>query len=277
MNIVNASCLTTIALMVSFGSLQRADAMAAMQKGGSVINITSVSEFDGYLKSGNYVVAYFSSLICGPCKTFHDTYYAMAKEYPDVIFLENCYGTFSGSETLENRYAIRAHPTFVFFDKSGTKKSAFSGTSERTKAKIAGEIVQLKDGTCGKQKITYQDKSQPAKQGVQQQPMMQQQAIPPAPMQASGIARPPAMVQQAPMQPMVQQPNVVQPVAQQQGIQQDVQPVITYHNRSVSAGIEDQAGQLRAGSSGKVMQPRGVRRRFLGHRQRQRMNDAEYQ
>ncbi len=276
-----ATYVTMIALLFSLITVQAAE--MTQKAGGSVIFIKSIEEFDRYVKSGNFVVAYFGSATCGPCKAFHDTYYAMAKEYPDVIFLEICYGSFKGSETLEARYAIRSHPTFVFFDKSGNKKSSFSGASERTKAKIAGEISLLKGGSCPQSTVSYQGQPQQMPSTMQQPAapqgrMAQPHNVAPQQMQGKVAQGQPMHEQQSMMQQSVQQPASQRNV-QQTAIQQDVQPVITYHNAPGSATPTAQGtSQQRAMQSQKESgQKRKSRVRHLGRRQRQRLNNIEYQ
>jgi len=270
----------TLFLMVLLCSIlvQTVRASEMIQKNGSVVFIKSIEEFNRYLKSGNFLVVYFGSPTCGPCKVFHDTYHAMAKEYPDLIFLEVSYGAFNESESLLTKYAVRSFPTFVFFDKSGIKKSSFSGTSERTKAKIAGEIVMLKEGKCVQAVVTEQ---QPQQHPSQPQSMMQQ---------ASRQTQQPVMQQPVVQQPMIQQPvlqqtSVPQPRAdqmrlqQQPSVQQNVQPIITYHTASdVAASAGTGTAQLRSAPTQNLSrQPRQSGRRRLGRRQRQRVNNIEYQ
>lgn len=270
-----------------------------MKAGGSVTVVKSMDEFNRALQSGLYVVAYFSSPTCGPCKAFHDTYYAMAKEYTDVLFLEVSYGTFAGSETLLNKYGVRSFPTFVFFDKTGVKKSAFSGTSDRTKAKIAGEIVQLKDSGCSPSMAPYQSQPQPTPQQSMPQPMSQ--PMPQPMVQQQALQQPRMQPVQAPVnqvqgQPLVQGNmtypqnaplNIVQQqpmgrvTMQQPVVQQEVQPVITYHDvpGNVTSAPQGNPQPVMANPKRPVRNGRMQRgkAKSLGRRQRQRMNTIEYQ
>lgn len=262
MNMIRGKAFILTPLMLLF-SLITVESFAMTPKGGAVVQIKSIEEFDRYLQSGNFIVAYFGAPWCGPCKAFHETYYAMAAEYPDVIFLEISEGSFPGSEKLTARFGVRSYPTFVFFDKTGTKKSSFSGTSDRTKAKIAGEIVQLKGAPCPQAPVSpqapQQGNVQQAPMRVQEQPMVQRET----------------MQQQMPSGTMTQQ-SMVQPL--QPVVQQNVQPRITYHdtqNPEAAARQENQRN-FRANQRGSrnvnQSRPRGLRRR-----QRQRMNNIEYQ
>ena len=220
---MNVRSLKTITMLsgLFLSSLSILQTTEAIQKG--VVNLVkSIQDFDAYIKSGNYVVAYFGSPTCGPCKAFHDTYYAMPKEYPDVLFLEISYGSFAQSEQLLNRYGVRSFPTFVFFNKSGTKVGTpVTGMSDSTKGKIVAGIVEMKGAGCPVGTQPQQSyPAQPSQQGAQ--PSRQPQQMPqqqPMRQQAQPMQRPVKQVQQP----------VVQQAMPQQMMQQQPRENIIYH------------------------------------------------
>jgi thiol-disulfide isomerase/thioredoxin len=140
--------LVFLAISLSIASLYDItfSTIQAAQPQGSVIRIKTGAELNTYIGKGDYVVVYFSSLTCGPCKAFHDTFEELAQQFPDVVFIEVTYGVVPDAANLINKYVVRSFPTFIFFDKEGNKTNSFSGGSERTKEKIETEIAKLKAG-----------------------------------------------------------------------------------------------------------------------------------
>lgn len=180
---------------------------------GKVIQLKTAAELDSYFSKGMYTIVLFSSLTCGPCKSFHPIYQELAAGNPDVLFLEVVYGQTAGSDQLLNKYGVRAFPTFLFFDNKGNKTNSLTGANENTKNKIIGEIANLKAGTS-RQSTVVSEVVKP--QGARQQ----QQATPqPMPMKQVGTGKQPVKVQQPMARPQtaacaVQQPKMTQqPVA----------------------------------------------------------------
>lgn len=161
---------------------------------GNVIKIKTIEELTTLLAKGDFVVVYFGSLSCGPCKTFYPIYEELARENPDVIFIEVTYGVVPNCELLLNKYAIRAFPTFIFFDKEGNKTNSFSGGSERTKGKIEQEIALLKTGKSKQSMVV----SEVQPKGTRPPQPQQQSAQPNQPMStgASSTTQPHAQPQQ---------------------------------------------------------------------------------
>lgn len=183
-----------------------AQGQANLVQAGGVIKLKSAGEFEQYLGKGKIIVVLFSSLTCGPCKSFHPIYEQIARENSDVLFLEVIYGQTSGSDNLcqtsgsdnlLNKYSIRAFPSFVFFNAQGNKINLITGANENTKNKILGEIAGLKSGTPQAQ--------QPVASAAQVQPKVVAPAQPmPAPTPVQKQAAP---VQKMPMQSQPQVPG----------------------------------------------------------------------
>lgn len=182
MNTRFAQLVLLCALVTSF-TLARLDAAQE----GTIIKIKTAEELNNYIGKGKFVVLYFGSLTCGPCKTFHPIYEELARENSDVVFLEVTYGVVPNCEFLLNKYAVRAFPTFIFFDKEGKKTNSFSGGSERTKGKIEQEIALLKTGKSKQTMVVSEVQPQGAR--PPQQPS-QQQVQQPSAQQAPQMTQP---------------------------------------------------------------------------------------
>jgi thiol-disulfide isomerase/thioredoxin len=170
----------------------------------TLIHVKSATELQTELDKGNYVVVYFSSQTCGPCKAFNPIFEEIARQFPDVIFIKVVYGLVQGCEVLLNKYGIRSFPTFVFFDKDGKKTNSFSGANDNTKGKIIGEIAKLKAGVSTQQTVV----STPVKPGSQDAYPSQQQ--PEQPVMAQNqvkITYPEATMADQPMQRQQAQPT----------------------------------------------------------------------
>lgn len=229
--------LVCIIALMAFNGAQH----PAVGQSGQVVQIRNCQEFDRYIKSGRAVVAYFSSLTCGPCKAFHDTLYAIAEANSDIPFISITEGVCQNASGLMNKYVVRSYPTFMFFDKSGNKVNQITGVNENTRSKIEVELQKLRTGASSAVPQPapvqmQQPMRQPAVQQPQRMPVQQQAAQQPKPKPGHVI--------------MIQQP---QP--------QNVQPVVTHYKKSSMAGAvnTEPMREERGGRSAQKKQPRGPR------------------
>ena len=80
---------------------------------GTIIDVTSKSDFDGYIKTKKNVVADFSATWCPPCRRMHPINEELAKEYADVTFLVI---NIDQARDLASSQEVQGVPTFLFFN-----------------------------------------------------------------------------------------------------------------------------------------------------------------
>ncbi|KAJ3280033.1 Thioredoxin domain-containing protein 2, partial [Rhizoclosmatium sp. JEL0117] len=80
--------------------------------GGSVIEITSESEFNTYINSPTLTIVDFTATWCGPCKMVAPRYESLASKYPSVPFLKV---DVDQHRDISGTWGVRAMPTFMFF------------------------------------------------------------------------------------------------------------------------------------------------------------------
>ncbi|XP_022187282.2 thioredoxin [Nilaparvata lugens] len=106
---------------------QNIQAFSSSSKG--VESIDDVDVFDNILANAGskLVVLKFHATWCPPCKGIAPKYVELAKQNPDVIFLEIEVEEDAAAD-LGSRYNVRMIPTFIFI-KNGEQVDAFSGAN----------------------------------------------------------------------------------------------------------------------------------------------------
>ena len=96
-------------------------------RGGEVMEIKTVSDFDNLVKSskGKLIVIDFSASWCGPCKMIAPAYEELSSEYTESVF---CKVDVDDVSDIAQRYEVMAMPTFLFI-KNGDVVGRFSGAS----------------------------------------------------------------------------------------------------------------------------------------------------
>lgn len=87
------------------------------------IPTVSKSEFDEKLQSSKRLVLKFTAVWCGPCRSFTPIVEAVAKNHPDIEFVEV---DVDKAPELAAQWGIRSIPTTIGF-KDGVKAFQFLG------------------------------------------------------------------------------------------------------------------------------------------------------
>ena len=99
-----------------------------------VIEITSLKEYNRYIKGPGVTVVDFSAVWCGPCRYISPYYSDLSKEYRHVSFLKVDVDACQDVAAVE---AVRSMPTFKIYA-GGAQVESFSGA----------DVAQLKSAVA---------------------------------------------------------------------------------------------------------------------------------
>lgn len=124
---------------ISLTACQQAQETTASQaatsttKGSRTVHVTSASEFDSIIATGNVLVDFYAEW-CGPCKRLGPIIDELAREIDTVTFVKV---NMDKAQAIAHRYGVRSIPTLIFF-KDG--KNVKQTTGFKSKSEILGLI-----------------------------------------------------------------------------------------------------------------------------------------
>lgn len=103
------------------------------EKISNIIEPANIKEFEQVIKTKKPMVIEFFAQWCSACKKAKPKVIKYAKKNPEIIFIladQACVGSLLG------KYSVRAFPTFIFFDITGTEVARMEGLQESFDAKL---------------------------------------------------------------------------------------------------------------------------------------------
>jgi thioredoxin 1 len=107
-----------------------------------ITEITSLEQLDTYLSGKHkYVFIDFSATFCGPCKTIYPYIKEKSKEYSHIKFLKI---DADKQPAFIKKYSIKAFPTFILFEITGTQQTQYNPVVGANKEKIDNLLEMTK-------------------------------------------------------------------------------------------------------------------------------------
>lgn len=123
-------------LMLSLCALLSTSFSDAQITRGRLNHVSSSSEFDRVIASGDVVVK-FSATWCGPCKAMEPLVKAAAQDFKHITFIEI---DTDQQRDLMHRYGVRSIPTMIFL-RDGKEVKRLTGSMSKTR--LHDELNQI--------------------------------------------------------------------------------------------------------------------------------------
>ncbi len=126
-------------------ALSLANSASKMPESENITPVSSVQQFDRFVRAGKPSVVDFYSNSCPPCRTLMPLLDEIAGEYADKAGFYKV--DVNQNTDLARRYGIRGVPVVIFFDDKGLETNRLVGLRE--KAEYAMRIELLTSNSAG--------------------------------------------------------------------------------------------------------------------------------